>query len=743
MEDEKVIVELRAMSEEIDELYRRGKREAGASLLEQALRKAHDVDAAYHLFFEGERLGYAQQDFSAQEAVFRQAVELRPLDWFLLRNLGVSLSNLDREEDALQLFDQVLALKPADYHALRNKGVALSKLDRNEEAIQLFDQALALKSDDYNILRNKGVSLSNLGQDAEAIKLFDQVLKLKPDDYITLHSKGAALGKLGRYEDAHQFFDHALTLKPEAHDTLRCKGVTFSRLGNNEKAWEFNERALALEPDDVAAQVNKAYLLHQRGHASEARKYIADVVRRHPKDQYALRIQKHLRFLGGQGETPPASGGDPALERQSLQKVVRSIRVTFKDEADRIKRDILGAKEELNDFLKPETRFYSNKAQFLILRKWNSYTPSIPRDDERSIGGGYYFRVNGVGTIVDPGFNFLENFNRVGGRIADIHNIVITHAHNDHTADLESILSLVYKHNDEEKQHNPEKPRLLEVRLFMNVGSDRKFSGFIDLRGSEHIETVTVLTPGHQYDMGQNLWLSVLPAYHDEVIGKKYAVGLHFELRETEGDPTRVVITSDTGLFPKKDRKADTSAKEIWELYGLKDKDIHLLVPHLGSVKESEFDADIDSKPEEVYYPNHLGLIGTIRVISALEPELAIVSEFGEELKNFQGPLVEMIAACVHQYEPTKGWRPVVLPGDITFIYDLRARGVCCMACQKPVRPSLELIAHKEKDCFYYYDKSRKNRLDEVSGLVRRFEEALKERRLLFLHAEKKSGKAD
>jgi glyoxylase-like metal-dependent hydrolase (beta-lactamase superfamily II) len=62
----------------------------------------------------------------------------------------------------------------------------------------------------------------------------------------------------------------------------------------------------------------------------------------------------------------------------------------------------------------------------------------IPRPFQRlsrkkSIGGGYYLRHDGYGIVIDPGYNFLQNFYEAGGRIFDIDAIVLTHAHNDHT----------------------------------------------------------------------------------------------------------------------------------------------------------------------------------------------------------------------------------------------------------------------------------------------------------------------
>ena len=43
------------------------------------------------------------------------------------------------------------------------------------------------------------------------------------------------------------------------------------------------------------------------------------------------------------------------------------------------------------------------------------------------------------------------------------------------------------------------------------------------------------------------------------------------------------------------------------------------------------------------YYDNHLGLLGTLTMLHQLNPEAAVISEFGSELKGFHIELVEKL----------------------------------------------------------------------------------------------------
>jgi tetratricopeptide (TPR) repeat protein len=577
---------------------------------------------------------------------------------------------------------------------------------------------------------------------------FRDSIARRKSDYYLLRNLGVVLAKQGKYDEAIDCYDRAFSQNGNDYVALMGKGVALGQLGKHQESLEWTDKALKLNPGNVDASVNRAWSLYHLNKREEALRDIGEIVKANPGHDYAQRAYSYLNVLHGKTPAPATTPDNQSQQMDDLKAVVERVRKKFSSSVAEILEKMDESTQHINDFLKAESQFRDDQALFFILRKWNSYTPCIPREDgERSIGGGYYFLVNGVGTVVDPGYNFLENFNRIGGRITDIRNIVITHAHNDHTADLESILSLVYKYNDDKVLREPRDPGFKSVQLFLNAGCQMKFSGLLDLRGADYLEDVQTLMPGHSYDMCEGLTLRALHAYHDEVVAKHYAVGLDFTLENKGGEATRVVITADTGLFPQtKDRKADTKGKEIWELYGLKPGDTHLLIPHLGSVKEKEFTASLTTDPQEVFYPNHLGLMGTVRVIERLRPELAVVSEFGEELKDFQARLVEMIAKCVQKFQPEPRNRTVVLPGDLTFMYDLRKRSVYCVASAAAVRPSATLKADVQKvrgqqDLFYYYTAS-KLKMTSLSSVARRFEDELSKRDLLFIHKPKVTPKA-
>ena len=228
--------------------------------------------------------------------------------------------------------------------------------------------------------------------------------------------------------------------------------------------------------------------------------------------------------------------------------------------------------------------------QLIILRKWNSYTPILPTitDPSKKLlikGGGYFLNYQNYGIVIDPGYNFIENFLNANCKIDDIDAIIITHAHDDHTAQLESLFSLLYKRNKNKRTS------FKKIDLYLNLGSFKKFSGYFDLSNPKknyYVNKILILNKHHLFSLNDDIDVFTTNVKHHEMITNKYAIGLTFILRATDksNKPTVIKFTSDTGwssLIEEENRK-------IAEV-NLKREDINnvdILVSHIGSIKLQE-----------------------------------------------------------------------------------------------------------------------------------------------------------
>ena len=92
--------------------------------------------------------------------------------------------------------------------------------------------------------------------------------------------------------------------------------------------------------------------------------------------------------------------------------------------------------------------------EVIVLRRWNSFSPGLFRKYTGSLGGGYLLRINKKlleatddgkdveNIVIDPGYNFLQNFCSEGFNIEDIDTIIVTHSHLDHCAELLPIMEM-------------------------------------------------------------------------------------------------------------------------------------------------------------------------------------------------------------------------------------------------------------------------------------------------------------
>ena len=155
----------------------------------------------------------------------------------------------------------------------------------------------------------------------------------------------------------------------------------------------------------------------------------------------------------------------------------------------------------------------------------------------------------------------------------------------------------------------------------------------------------------------------------------------------------------------------------------------------MGSIQRKELEATPASNFEDVLYANHLGYIGTVQVINKVGPKLAIISEFGEELSDFQKPLVVQITKIVNELcNNGKEQVPKVLPADLPLIYDIFSDQIYCIYSKQMVAVSkikFILPSPSGDNRFYYCNEEIINR-DDIGDKVQEFKNELRERRGLY-----------
>ncbi|MGD2249174.1 MAG: tetratricopeptide repeat protein [Candidatus Methanofastidiosia archaeon] len=572
-------------------------------------------------------------------------------------------------KNALERFNKVIELDAAFFKAWCYKGVALYGLRKYKEALECFEEALEFNSNHAESWYNKSFVLHDLGKYQEALKCSDKALEIENEFVNALNIKGILLRRLDRYGEALNCYRKALKINSKNADVWNNKGVLLNRMCKYPEALECFNKALNISPQHAFAQNNKNVTLRYLKRFDQA-----------DKEDKKLSLEKKKQI------------DNLKISKNKKRKLKMGI-----DVADKIKsklkeksKKILGAKEKYEEKLAkslgPREKPLSGNF-FLVLRRWNSYTPFMLTATDLNLGGGYFLHWKGKGIVIDPGIHFVNNFFQEGLLIHDIDAVIITHAHVDHCFDFESLLTLIHEYN--EKRNNSKEKKKIDV--FMNLGTLKKFLSWIPIEKDKEnilINRVYPLERSISYDLpNYNLRLNTTKAIHDEVFSKSYSVGFILELygegKYTEDNPFRIGYTSDTAHDEHVETQYEGMDVIISHLGSVNRKDFHMEEKESHSrYTQPEFDImnELDkdeSKLDENENVHHLMLRGVIHTIYKSQAKLAIVSEFGEELGEQRMTIVNALDSVFQDQEMAR-----CLAGDIGLKVLLPDLKVECHYCR-------------------------------------------------------------
>lgn len=232
-------------------------------------------------------------------------------------NLGITLQQQARLEEAEESYRQAIALKADFAEAHGNLGNTLRELGRLEEAEESYRQAIALKANYAEAYNNLAVTLQERGKFDEAETRYKQAISLKTDYAEAHYNLGNMLRERGRLNEAEACCQKAIALKPEYAEAHNNLGVTLQELGRLAEAEASYKLAIAVKPNYAEAQYNLGFLFYsakEYGKALEQFKSINFGKSKH----YLLRCLyeqgeqtpffDHLDVLINQGEVHPMIG---------------------------------------------------------------------------------------------------------------------------------------------------------------------------------------------------------------------------------------------------------------------------------------------------------------------------------------------------------------------------------------------------------------------------------------------------
>jgi ribonuclease BN (tRNA processing enzyme) len=271
-------------------------------------------------------------------------------------------------------------------------------------------------------------------------------------------------------------------------------------------------------------------------------------------------------------------------------------------------------KRKLDSYLnEPGALKRNHPNQFVFFKKWNSVDPLYP-GQSGSLGGGYFLVWNKKGIIIDPGYGFLSQFfdDPRKFRMEDINSVIVSHAHDDHSHQVETIYSLAWK-------------RCKSDFAPLFYGSEGSVVKFSRLLANSPVDPFTLVTLEKTTPLASNkkklkskqtkviadgVTMEWMVTLHNENPWMKTNTGvaLRFNFDDAK-DKCSIGITGD-GKYSK--------PKGYYKPLSKFFEGCKLLVVHVGAPMGSS---------------NHLELAPAAELISDVKPELAVLTEFGLEFR--------------------------------------------------------------------------------------------------------------
>ncbi|MCP4106664.1 MAG: tetratricopeptide repeat protein [Desulfobacteraceae bacterium] len=666
--------------------------------------------------------------------------------------LGIVYNNLKEYEKAIECCNKAISIDENFTYPWNWLGNIYRNLKEYEKAVECYEKNISLDENDKYPWHGLGNAYRDLKEYEKAVECYNKAVSIDENFAYPWNGLGIVYADLKEYKKAVECYNKAISIDENFASPWNGLGIVYKNLKEYEKAVECYNKSISIDENFAHAHRNLGLLLQKREKYSEAETSFNKALElfKKEKDDYYVsiveseleNIQKLINSKEALDEEAPPEKDDP------VHKILKATIDTG------IQKRAIENKKNFLSFLNEKTEKKDNSEYFQVLRRWNSYTPIIADNYHISKGGGYFLKTKNKGIVIDPGFNFIDNFKGAKHSFHEIDAVITSHAHNDHTSDIESILTLLFKYNQEIKESSdPEKnsirneiakskkmatdkvsqkeldeeyyksPRRKVIDFYITISVYKKYSGLFELF-SKSDYNIHIIEKGDTIKI-DDVSIEIIGAKHHDIISDRDSIGIAVFF-----DNSVIIYTGDTGWS----NEIEEQYKELADKLNNKNK-LHnknkLLVAHLGGFKEYERNYLIPHTDEDkVFYKYHLGRLGLAKVNEIIEPDICFISEFGEELK---GKRIEVAEIFQDAFEN----KIIFLPADIGLKYNLpdgKIEAVTEVNADDNKLGDPHYVEAGEIKCcllrkdysLHYYQESSVKEADLVQVLGKQFEESTK-----------------
>jgi tetratricopeptide (TPR) repeat protein len=653
MEKEKIVEEFK--NAYINEYKIINKKEERIEFVEKQLSKAQENDINEFILFYSAIIEYLKGNYEEANVAYQKTIQL--YDKFAYPWNGLANVYFDQKEyeKAIAAYQKAIELDDKYAHPWAGLGNVYFDQKEYEKAIAAYQKAIELDDKYAHPWTGLGKVYYYLKDYKNAFDTFQKAIQIDDKSAYSWNGLGNVYYIQNDYTAAATAYQKAIQI-------------------DNKLPYPYYNLGLVYKNKNEFTLSKKYFGIALKYFNEEKDKYGSSLVTNNIEEiDNILSAESELKKAEEENKNNPIS--DVLSKTGEFEKIIFSNQKTF-----------------LN-FFDQKPNIVDERTYLKVLRRWNSYTPIIANNFHISKGGGYFLKINGTGIVIDPGFNFIDNFKGSGYKFDEIDNVIVSHAHNDHTSDLESIITLLNKCNskrkglkdyisddttradiaknkncsldiipDSEIEAEFEKSkRRKKIGIFLTKSTNKKYTGMLDLHSKNDYECHTI-EAGEKKEIKDSsdkhvVVFDVIKAKHDDVISDKDSVGFIFYV-----DKSILIYTGDTGWSEDIEKQYKKIAEEF------KEHEI-ILLAHIGGFKEYEKNYMIEKEKQKSFYKNHLGRLGLVKICEILKPKICLISEFGEEIGNYRISIAKIFNEAFKE-------EIVFLPADIGLEYDFTQKKI-------------------------------------------------------------------
>ncbi|MCU0831021.1 MAG: tetratricopeptide repeat protein [Rhizobiaceae bacterium] len=275
-------------------------REGAEDFVERYLRLALELSPERDLIlYELGRLAERSGRLDDSVAFFGAVPEASPLHRLAYMQQALSLTDLDRKEEAKTLLRAMIAENPAEPRPHMALASIFSQAKDYRSAATVLEEARAAvpptHEDFWNLHYQTGIAHERLKEWDKAEPAFRAALELRPDDADILNYLGYSLiDRNEKLDEALDMVRKAVNLEPDNGYIIDSLGWAYFRLGRMEEAIVELERAIAIMPGDPVINDHMGDAYWAVGRKLEARFMWNHALAGEPEPEEAIKIRAKI-----------------------------------------------------------------------------------------------------------------------------------------------------------------------------------------------------------------------------------------------------------------------------------------------------------------------------------------------------------------------------------------------------------------------------------------------------------------